>query len=244
MRDLWDRKAPLTYRPHIVPSILSSDFGNLAEDVRIVQNAGAQSVQIDVMDGHFVPHITVGTDIVAALRKHSSIFLDVHLMIEKPWKYLEAFAQAGANLLTVHWEACPRPREVIRHIKKLGIKAGVAIRPKTSERVLFSLLPELDLVLVMTVEPGFGGQAFMPKMLNKVRTLRRRIQMRGYSCEIQVDGGINSKTAPLAVEAGATSLVAGSAVYGASDAAEAFRMLQSLVNGIPSTSLTYPSEHR
>jgi ribulose-phosphate 3-epimerase len=216
--------------PRIVPSVLSADFGNLLRDVQIVQRAGAQSVQIDVMDGHFVSNITVGPVVIEALRRQSDIYLDVHLMIEKPWRYLEAFAKAGASLLTIHWETCPKPREVVRQIKKLGIQAGVAIKPRTSEKVLHSLLPEIDLALVMTVEPGFGGQAFLPKMLTKVRALRRRIQLEGYRCDLQVDGGINAKTAPLAVEAGANSLVAGSAVYGHGDAAEAFRRLQSLVD--------------
>jgi len=219
-----------TSHPRIVPSVLSADFGNLVRDVQLIQRAGAKSVQIDVMDGHFVPNITVGPIVVEALRKQTSIFLDVHLMIEKPWKYIPEFANAGADLLTVHWEACPKPREVIRQIKKLGVKAGVAIRPKTSEKTLVPLLGEIDLALVMTVEPGFGGQAFMPKMLSKVRALRRLIQLRSYDCELQVDGGINAKTAPLAVEAGANSLVAGSAVYGATDPTEAFRSLQALVD--------------
>lgn len=232
------------HRPHIVPSVLSADFGNLVHDVRTVQRAGAKSVQIDVMDGHFVPNITVGPIVVAALRKQTSIFLDVHLMIEKPWKYLDAFAKAGADLLTVHWEACPRPRQVVRHIKNLGLKAGVAIRPKTSERVLFSLLPEIDLALVMTVEPGFGGQAFMPRMLSKVQALKRRIRLQGHPCEIQVDGGINLKTAPLAAEAGATSLVAGSAVYGAPDAAEAFKKLQRSVDLPVDAQVEYPLKLR
>jgi ribulose-phosphate 3-epimerase len=220
----------MSFRPRIVPSVLSADFGNLVRDVNLVQRAGAHSVQIDVMDGHFVPNITVGPVVIESLRKHTSIFLDVHLMIEKPWKYLEVFAQAGADLLTVHYETCPKPKEVIRMIKKLGKKAGVAIRPKTSDRVLHSLLPDLDMALVMTVEPGFGGQAFMPKMLTKVRTLRKLIESQGLNCELQVDGGINFKTAPLAVEAGADSLVAGSAVYGPGDAGEAFKKLQSLVD--------------
>jgi ribulose-phosphate 3-epimerase len=218
------------YHPQIVPSILSADFGNLVRDVRTVQRAGAKSVQIDVMDGHFVPNITVGPIVVEALRKQTTIFLDVHLMITKPWNYLEAFAAAGADLLTVHWEACPKPLNIIRQIKKLGRKVGVAIRPKTSEKVLFPLLSEIDLALVMTVEPGFGGQAFLPQMLKKVRVLHRQIQLKRHACEIQVDGGINFKTAPLAAEAGATSLVAGSAVYGAPDAAEAFQKLQSLID--------------
>jgi len=220
----------MSHRAHIVPSILSADFGNLVRDVQLIQRAGAKSVQIDVMDGHFVPNITVGPIVVEALRKQTSIFLDVHLMIEKPWKYIPEFAKAGADLLTIHWETCPKPQEVIRQIKKLGVKAGVAVRPKTSERVLFPFLKSIDFALVMTVEPGFGGQAFMPKMLDKVRSLRRKIQTQGFACEIQVDGGINSKTAPLAAEAGATSLVAGSAVYGASDPTDAFQKLQALVD--------------
>ncbi len=218
-----------TPHPKIVPSVLSADFAHLARDVRVVRDAGAQSVQVDVMDGHFVPNLTVGPLVVEALHRDVPIFLDVHLMIEQPWKYLAAFAKAGAGLLTVHWETCPRPREVIRQIRKLGAKTGMAIRPKTSERVLASLLPELDMALVMTVEPGFGGQAFLPGMLKKVQSLSRLIQRHGYACEVQVDGGINLKTAPLAAAAGATSLVAGSAVFGAPDAAKAFRDLQQVV---------------
>lgn len=221
----------ISLRPHVVPSILSADFANLAQAVRMMQGAGARSIQIDVMDGHFVPNITVGPVVVAALRKTTTLFLDVHLMIESPWNYLEAFAKAGANLLTVHWEACPRPMDVIRQIKGLRVKAGMAIRPKTSERVLNPLLEDLDVALVMTVEPGFGGQAFMPKMLNKVRVLRKRIVRYGYACELQVDGGINSKTAPLAVAAGAASLVAGSAVFNQPDPAAAFQELEHIVQG-------------
>jgi ribulose-phosphate 3-epimerase len=198
----------------------------IVRDVRVVERAGAASVQIDVMDGHFVPNITVGPVVVEALRRQTKIFLDVHLMIEHPWDYLKAFAQAGADLLTVHWEACPRPREVIRQIHKLGVKAGVAVRPRTSERVLIPLLGELDLALVMTVEPGFGGQAFLPKMLKKVTALRRVIDEKRLNCAIQVDGGINLSTAWQAAAAGATSLVAGSAVFGQSNPARAFKKLQ------------------
>lgn len=215
---------------HIVPSVLSADFAHLARDIRRVQQAGARSVQIDVMDGHFVPNITVGLPVVAALRKATSIFLDVHLMIENPTAYLGAFAQAGADLLTIHWEACRDARAAVREIKKLGVRAGMAVRPGTPADVFYPLLGELDLALVMTVEPGFGGQAFLPEMLDKVRALRRRIGLERSACELQVDGGINLKTAGLAAEAGATSLVAGSAVFGAPDAAKAFRELQQLVD--------------
>jgi ribulose-phosphate 3-epimerase len=214
---------------HIVPSALSANFAYLARDINFIQEAGAESVQIDVMDGHFVPNITVGPVVLESLRKETSIFLDVHLMIENPLTYISAFAKAGANLLTAHWEACRDPLLVIKEIKKLGVKAGMAIRPKTPADVFYPLLQELDYALVMTVEPGFGGQAFMPEMLDKVRTLRKRIDEEHFMCELQVDGGINSKTAAMAAQAGATSLVAGSAVFGAKDPKQAFRDLQKLI---------------
>jgi len=214
---------------HIVPSLLSANFAHLARDMKLIQEAGAESVQIDVMDGHFVPNITVGPIVVEWLHKESSMFLDVHLMIENPPAYIEPFAKAGANLLTVHWEACKDPVAVVREIKKLRTKAGMAIRPKTPADVLFPLLKELDCALVMTVEPGFGGQVFMPEMLDKVRALRKRIDDARRPCELQVDGGINLRTAKLAAEAGATLLVAGSAVFGAPDPAQAFRDLQKLI---------------
>ena len=216
-------------QPRIVPSALSASFAYLARDIHLIQNAGAESVQIDVMDGHFVPNITVGPVVIESLRKESSIFLDVHLMIENPLQYLGAFAKAGSDLLTVHWEACQDPAATVREIRKLGLKAGMALRPKTAADVLLPMLKELDYVLVMTVEPGFGGQAFMPLMLDKVRFLRKAIDEAKWPGELQVDGGINRQTAPLAVRAGATSLVAGSAIFGASDPAEAFRDLQKLV---------------
>jgi ribulose-phosphate 3-epimerase len=218
-------------KPVIVPSVLSADFAHLARDVQRMEKAGAKSVQIDVMDGHFVPNITVGPLFVEAIRRVSSIFLDVHLMIENPLDYIGVFAQAGSDLLTVHWEACPDPRKAIHEIKQLGVQAGMAIRPKTPADTLFTLLPELDVALVMTVEPGFGGQAFMPEMLEKVRELRRRIDQGSISCQLQVDGGINAETAPLAAQAGATSLVAGSAIFAAPDPTKAFQELTALVSG-------------
>jgi len=214
----------------IVPSILSADFAHLAHDVKKVQDAGAQSIHIDVMDGHFVPNITLGPVVVAALRKSSSLYLDIHLMIENPEKYLEAFAKAGANLLTVHYEACKDPAAAIRLTKELRLDAGMAIRPKTPPSVLEPMLERLDLALVMTVEPGFGGQEFMPDMLEKVRFLRAKIDKQGLKCRLQVDGGINPRTAPVAARAGATIFVAGSAVFGAGDAAQAFQSLQQLVS--------------
>jgi len=214
---------------HIVPSALSASFAWLARDVNLIQKAGAKSVQIDVMDGHFVPNITVGPVVVESLRKQSTIFLDVHLMIENPLQFIGPFAKAGSDLLTVHWEACQDALAAIHEIKKLGVQAGMAIRPKTKADVLVPLLKDLDYALIMTVEPGFGGQAFMPEMLEKVRFLRQKIDEGRFRCELQVDGGINRQTAPLASEAGATSLVAGSAVFGAPDPAQAFKDLQKLV---------------
>lgn len=217
-------------KKHIVPSVLSASFAYLARDVNLIQAAGAKSVQIDVMDGHFVPNITVGPVVVESLRKETSIFLDIHLMIENPLKYIATFAKAGANLLTVHFEACEDPGGVVREIKKLGVQAGVALRPKTPVEALIPLLPMLNYALVMTVEPGFGGQAFMPEILEKVRILRQKIDDLNLSCELQVDGGINLKTASSAALAGATSLVAGSAVFDAPDPAKAFQTLQMLVD--------------
>jgi len=214
---------------HIVPSVLSADFANLARDVKIVQDAGAESVQIDVMDGHFVPNITVGADVVHSLRKASTIFLDVHLMITDPLTYAPSFVKAGANLLTLHYEACSDPLAAIREVRKLGVQVGLAIRPQTSDAVLYPLLSELDMALVMTVEPGFGGQAFMPEMLDKVRRLRAKLSAYP-KCHLQVDGGINRKTALLAAEAGADSMVAGSAIFGFPDAGQAFRELQAWVD--------------
>jgi ribulose-phosphate 3-epimerase len=220
-------------RARIVPSILSADFAHLAREVKLMEEAGAESIQIDVMDGHFVPNLTVGPVVVQSLRKETNLFLDVHLMIENPLQVLGEYVQAGANLLTVHWEACgpaADPMAVIRGIKTLGVQAGMAIRPRTSVEVLFPLLKELNYALVMTVEPGFGGQAFMPEMLAKVRALRQRIDQSHLLCELQVDGGIHLQTVRPAAEAGATSLVAGSAIFGAPDPAQAFRNLQNLVD--------------
>ncbi|MBI4788641.1 MAG: ribulose-phosphate 3-epimerase [Chloroflexi bacterium] len=201
----------------IAPSILSADFARLGEQVKQADAAGADYIHVDVMDGHFVPNITIGPIIVRAIRPVTRLPFDVHLMIESPDKYVEDFAAAGADLITVQQEACIHLHRVVQQIKGLGKKAGVAINPATPVGTLEEILPYIDLVLVMTVNPGFGGQAFIETMPAKIAAMRRMIDARGLNIELEVDGGINAKTAPRVVSAGARVLVAGSAVY--SDAA-------------------------
>ncbi|MBI4055439.1 MAG: ribulose-phosphate 3-epimerase [Elusimicrobia bacterium] len=210
----------------IVPSILAADPTDLACQVREVQKAGADWIQVDVMDGHFVPNLTFGPHCVAALKKVTPLPLDVHLMIESPGAFLPAFAKAGASLLTVHWEACPEPQGILREIRKLGISCGLAIRPETPVERLLPYLPELDLALVMTVDPGFSGQRFKEQTLPKIRRLREEIGRLRLPCYLQVDGGVDLNTVSLVVEAGADVLVAGSAIFGRSSPARALRELR------------------
>lgn len=212
----------------IAPSILSADFSKLGEQVRQVEQAGADYLHIDVMDGHFVPNLTVGPLIVSALRPISQLFFDVHLMIESPEHYIEEFARAGADLITVHVETCPHLHRTIGQIKDAGVKAGVALNPATSLETLGYILDELDLVLLMTVNPGFGGQSFIPAVLSKIRRLRRILDDRGLTTELEVDGGINLETASCVVKAGANVLVAGSAVFKASDIGRAVKSLKKI----------------
>jgi ribulose-phosphate 3-epimerase len=198
----------------ILPSLLAADFANLERALREAEEGGAQAVQIDVMDGHFVPNITIGMPVVAALRKVTSLTLDVHLMIENPGAFVRPFADAGADILTVHVEACTHLHRVIQQIKEQGMKAGVALNPATPLGVLEEILPEVDLVLIMTVNPGFGGQAFIDPMVDKVRRLRDLLAERDLeNTIIEVDGGIDEESAPRVAAAGATWLVAGSSVY-------------------------------
>ena len=210
----------------IAPSILSADFGNLERDIRRV--ATADYLHVDVMDGNFVPNISLGVPVVKSIRKCTDMFLDVHLMIDKPLRYIETFAKAGADLLSIHLEADHPTRiaEALKVMDQCGVKKAVALRPITKAEAILPYLPELDLVLVMTVEPGFGGQAFMDSQLETIRQVRQIIDQYNPACELEVDGGIAPKTAPLVVEAGANVLVAGSAVYGKEDIPAAIAALR------------------
>ena len=212
----------------LAPSILAADIMRLGEQIEAVKNAGAKYLHIDVMDGMFVPALSYGMCVVESIRKSCDMVLDVHLMIDKPVRYVEAFAQAGADLLSVHLEA-DHPTgiaEALRRMEACKVKKAVALRPITKAEAILPYLEELDLVLVMTVEPGFGGQAFMESQLDTIRQVRALIERYNPACELEVDGGISPKTAPLVVEAGANVLVAGSAVYGAEDIPAAIQALR------------------
>ncbi len=201
----------------IAPSILSADFGNLGAEIKAVEEAGADVIHVDVMDGHFVPNITLGPLVVKAIRPFTSLPLDCHLMITDPDMYIDQFASAGADWITVHVEACKHLHRTIQHIKSKGLKAGAVLNPATSLSTLDYIIEDLDLVLLMSVNPGFGGQGFIPSVLGKIEALKQMIDSRGLDVAIEVDGGVNLSTIKDVVAAGAEICVAGSAVYGTDD---------------------------
>ena len=212
----------------LAPSILSADFTRLGEEVQAVDKAGAEVIHIDVMDGHFVPNITLGPLLVRAVRKVTAKVLDVHLMISNPDNHLDAFAEAGADWITVHVEVCHHLHRTVSRIKQLGKKAGVVLNPATSLSTLDHILADVDLIMLMTVNPGFGGQSFNPSSLDKIRKLRQHLESLGLEVDIEVDGGISGKTIADVAEAGANIFVAGSAVYGSADYAATLHELRSM----------------
>jgi ribulose-phosphate 3-epimerase len=214
----------------IVPSILSADFTRLGEQVREAEEAGAQRIQVDIMDGHFVPNITMGPLVVEAVRRCTKLPLEAHLMISNPEQYIEEFAKAGADVIIVHQEVSPHLHRIIQQIKAAGKMAGIALTPSTPVIMLEDILSMLDMVLIMTVNPGFGGQNFIPETLPKITRLRQVIEQRGLDCDIEVDGGIHESIVPLVVQAGANLLVAGSAVYNERESvAQAIARLQNAI---------------
>ena len=213
---------------HIAPSILSAHFDKLGEEIREVEAAGADWIHVDVMDGHFVPNLTFGPIVMDAIAPIAKTPLDVHLMVENPENYIAAFAKAGAHVITVHVEACVHLHRVLHLIKEHGVKAGVALNPGTPVSAISEVLEDVDLVLIMTVNPGFGGQAFIPNTVRKIAEVRKLQEERGIGqLHIEVDGGITAQTAPLVVKAGADVLVAGSAVFGRTDRAAAIQEIRS-----------------
>ncbi|MGD6793680.1 ribulose-phosphate 3-epimerase [Metabacillus indicus] len=210
----------------IAPSILSADFSKLGAEIEDVERGGADYIHVDVMDGHFVPNITIGPLIVDAIRPVTKLPLDVHLMIENPDAYIPAFAKAGADIISVHAEACPHLHRTIQLIKSEGVKAGVVLNPHTPADMIRHVIDEVDLVLLMTVNPGFGGQSFIHAVLPKIKEVADMVKGRGLQTEIEVDGGVNAETARLCIEAGANVLVAGSAVYNKSDRKQAIDQIR------------------
>ena len=215
----------------LAPSILSANFADLLEDIKKVEKAGVDLLHIDVMDGHFVPNITIGPLVLESIKGKTNLPFDVHLMIENPDKYIPDFVKAGADIITVHGETCPHIHRTIQNIKSHGIKAAVALNPGTSLTSIEYILEELDMVLIMSVNPGFGGQHFIPSALEKIRDLKKMIDQRGLSVDIQVDGGIKLENAAEVVQAGANVLVAGSAIFNTESVEETVKMFRTRLSG-------------
>ena len=215
----------------LAPSILSANFADLLEDIKKVEKAGVDLLHIDVMDGHFVPNITIGPLVLESIKGKTNLPFDVHLMIENPDKYIPNFVKAGADIITVHGETCPHIHRTIQNIKSHGIKAAVALNPGTSLTSIEYILEELDMVLIMSVNPGFGGQHFIPSALEKIRDLKKMIDQRGLSVDIQVDGGIKLENAAEVVRAGANVLVAGSAIFNTESVEETVKMFRTRLSG-------------
>ena len=227
---------------YVAPSILSADFARLGEEIRDVEQGGADFIHIDVMDGHFVPNLTIGPLVVEAVRTITELPLDVHLMIEAPDRYIPAFAKAGADILSVHVEACPHLHRTIQLIKEQGVKAGVVLNPHTPVQQIEHVLEDLDLVLLMTVNPGFGGQSFISSVLPKIRQVKEMAEQKGLAdLLIEVDGGVNKMTARQCIEAGANLLVAGSAVYNEKDRKKAISDIKGALGSVSYTHLTLPT---
>ncbi len=214
------------------PSILSADFADLGAAAQLMEKAGADWLHVDVMDGHFVPNLTIGPVVVKSLKKHTKLPLDVHLMITDPFTYAEPFAKAGAWSQTFHVEAVKDPAKVIAEIKRVGCEAGISLKPKTPASAVLPYLKDLNVVLVMTVEPGFGGQSFMADMIPKIREIATYIGKNKLSCKIEVDGGIDTETAPLTVAAGAQVLVAGNAIFGKPDPLQAAAQIREAAQAV------------
>lgn len=218
-------------KKQIAPSILSADFSRLGEEIKAVEKAGADLIHVDVMDGHYVPNITIGPGVVASLRKTTNLPFDVHLMIEDPDRYVEAFVDAGSNIVTVHAEAVTHLHRTVHYIKGKGVKAGVSLNPSTPLSCVEEILPDIDLLLIMTVNPGFGGQTFIPGMLSKIRRARERIRTGGLGMAIEVDGGVTPGNIGILAEAGADIFVSGAAVFGSPSYGDTIARMRAILDG-------------